>query len=261
MPRATSEPPSPTIAIDDDGDRLALTGALDIRTMGEAEKALTPWPKKQRSRALDLSKPGAPRFEAFVAIRELFHIPQIGENAAALQADPVIQSSFERRQLRRRELAALGQRFQRAVAEARGNERHNPPSAIEGKINRALRPVQRLGFVEERRLDENENAESDVIVAQKFGSAAELVERHPFVQFLQDLRMRCLQAHRHFQLLPGAGTVSSAIQRGTRDPEPTPNPSNGGERGNMRRGGVPLPGGVRGGLGVRRAGLPDMSHS
>src|SRR5438067_9510759 len=56
MPRATSKPASPTIAINDDGDRLTLTGALDIRTVVEAEKALKPWPKKQRSRALDLSK-------------------------------------------------------------------------------------------------------------------------------------------------------------------------------------------------------------
>jgi len=58
MPRATSEPPSPTIAVDDDGDRLTLVGTLDIRTMREAEKALKPWPKKQKSRALDLSKLG-----------------------------------------------------------------------------------------------------------------------------------------------------------------------------------------------------------
>jgi len=56
MPRATSEPLSPTIAIDDDGHGLALTGTLDIRTMAEAEKALGHWPKKQKSRALDLSK-------------------------------------------------------------------------------------------------------------------------------------------------------------------------------------------------------------
>src|SRR5437879_11998946 len=113
--------------------------------------------------------------------------------------------------------------------------------------------MQRLAFVEERRLDKNENAESDVILAQKFGGAAELVERHPFVQFRQNLRMRCFQAHRHFQLLAGGGTVSSTIQRGRRDHEPTPNPSTGGERGSKRRGGVPLLGGVRGGLGVVRA--------
>ncbi len=55
MPRASSEPPSPTIAIEDDGHGLALTGTLDIRTMAEAERALKHWPKKQKSRALDLS--------------------------------------------------------------------------------------------------------------------------------------------------------------------------------------------------------------
>src|SRR2546428_6131345 len=56
MPRATSKPPPPTIAIDEEGDGLTLTGTLDIRTMAEAEKALKRWPKKQKSRALDLSK-------------------------------------------------------------------------------------------------------------------------------------------------------------------------------------------------------------
>src|SRR3989442_11540032 len=56
MPRATSKPPPPTIAIDEEGDGLTLTGTLDIRTMAEAEKALKRWPKKQKSRALDLSR-------------------------------------------------------------------------------------------------------------------------------------------------------------------------------------------------------------
>jgi phospholipid/cholesterol/gamma-HCH transport system permease protein len=56
MEHASSAPASPTIAIDGDGDRLTLTGALDIRTLAEAEKALKLWPKKQKSRALDLSK-------------------------------------------------------------------------------------------------------------------------------------------------------------------------------------------------------------
>src|SRR5437762_6431091 len=56
MPRATSKPLPPSIAIDGDGDRLTLTGTLDIHTMAEAERALKHLPKKQRSRALDLSK-------------------------------------------------------------------------------------------------------------------------------------------------------------------------------------------------------------
>src|SRR5438552_10806868 len=56
MPRATSNPLPPSIAIDGDGDRLTLTGTLDIHTMAEAERALKHLPRKQRSRALDLSK-------------------------------------------------------------------------------------------------------------------------------------------------------------------------------------------------------------
>src|SRR5437660_12639888 len=56
MPRATSKPLPPSIAIDGDGDRLTLTGTLDIHTMAEAERALKHLPRKQRSRALDLSK-------------------------------------------------------------------------------------------------------------------------------------------------------------------------------------------------------------
>jgi phospholipid/cholesterol/gamma-HCH transport system permease protein len=56
MKHASSAPPSPAIAIDDDGDRLMLTGTLDIRTLAEAEKSFRQWPKKQKSRALDLSK-------------------------------------------------------------------------------------------------------------------------------------------------------------------------------------------------------------
>ena len=56
MAHASSAPASPAIAIDDDGDRLMLTGTLDIRTLPEAEKSFRQWPKKQKSRALDLSK-------------------------------------------------------------------------------------------------------------------------------------------------------------------------------------------------------------
>src|SRR5438046_356614 len=56
MPRATSKPLPPSIAIDGDGDRLTLTGTLDIHTMAEAERALKHLPRKQKSGALDLSK-------------------------------------------------------------------------------------------------------------------------------------------------------------------------------------------------------------
>jgi len=41
--------------VDNDGDRLALRGALDIRTLTQAENSLKQWPKKRKSRTLDIS--------------------------------------------------------------------------------------------------------------------------------------------------------------------------------------------------------------
>lgn len=55
MPRALSEPPTPAIAIDADGERPALRGALQIRTLVEAERSLELWSRDGKGRALDLS--------------------------------------------------------------------------------------------------------------------------------------------------------------------------------------------------------------
>ena len=56
MPRAASESSAPTIAISGDGDRLALEGMLNIRTLAEAQNSLTQWRKQHKSRTLDLGK-------------------------------------------------------------------------------------------------------------------------------------------------------------------------------------------------------------
>ena len=48
-------PSSLTVAVGDEDNRAALHGALDIRTLAEAEKSLGHWPKKRKSGALDLS--------------------------------------------------------------------------------------------------------------------------------------------------------------------------------------------------------------
>jgi phospholipid/cholesterol/gamma-HCH transport system permease protein len=60
MPRASPEPPTATVAVTGDGERLALEGVLDIRTLGEARSALKQRLKQQRSghrgQALDLRK-------------------------------------------------------------------------------------------------------------------------------------------------------------------------------------------------------------
>jgi len=54
MQRASSQPPSPTFAVVDTGDRLALQGSLNIRTLGEAERSLQQFSEQRKSRALDL---------------------------------------------------------------------------------------------------------------------------------------------------------------------------------------------------------------
>jgi len=44
-----------TVALSDEGTSAALQGALDIRTLTEAERSLAHWPKKRKSGAIDLS--------------------------------------------------------------------------------------------------------------------------------------------------------------------------------------------------------------
>ncbi len=55
MPRASSVSPPPPIAIDDAGARVAVKGALGIRTLPEFEASLKRHPPKGKSRTLDLS--------------------------------------------------------------------------------------------------------------------------------------------------------------------------------------------------------------
>ena len=54
MPRASPSPPAPRLAVDLHGDRLALAGSLDIRTLAEAERALGPFRAKHKAAAVDL---------------------------------------------------------------------------------------------------------------------------------------------------------------------------------------------------------------
>jgi phospholipid/cholesterol/gamma-HCH transport system permease protein len=56
MPRASSQPPSPAFAVAESGERLALKGALTIRTLAAAEKSLEQGWQHQKSRALDLGE-------------------------------------------------------------------------------------------------------------------------------------------------------------------------------------------------------------
>jgi phospholipid/cholesterol/gamma-HCH transport system permease protein len=54
MPKTPPEPSTPTLAVKGEGERMALEGVLDIRTVSEAQNALGPWMKQRKSRALDI---------------------------------------------------------------------------------------------------------------------------------------------------------------------------------------------------------------
>jgi phospholipid/cholesterol/gamma-HCH transport system permease protein len=56
MRQTTSEPIPLSAALDDDGGRMTFEGALDIRTLTEAEQAVAGWRTKRASRVLDLGK-------------------------------------------------------------------------------------------------------------------------------------------------------------------------------------------------------------
>lgn len=55
MQGAPSKLSQPTLAIAGDGDRLALDGALGLRTLNQARQFLEPWRKHRTSRVLDVS--------------------------------------------------------------------------------------------------------------------------------------------------------------------------------------------------------------
>ncbi len=56
MPRAPADQSAPAIALDAEGKQLALVGALDIRTLAQAQRCLKQWLRQCKSCALDLGR-------------------------------------------------------------------------------------------------------------------------------------------------------------------------------------------------------------
>src|SRR5207249_11371507 len=94
----------------------------------------------------------------------------------------------------------LGNFIESPISEAGGNQGDDSGAAIESEINRAPCPIERFGLSEKRRLEQNESPKLDFMPAQKLGRAGKLVERHSFVEFLENLGMGRFQSHRNFQL-------------------------------------------------------------
>lgn len=155
-------------------------------------------------RMVHLPKPRQARGKACGTVGELLQIPQVREDPPAAQAHSVFGRVFECGELWWRELALLGEGFQRAIAESSGYERRGAGPAIKGEVERTFGPVQRLLFIEEWRLHQDECAERDLVFAQEPCGAGELVEGHALVQPREHVGMRSLQAHGYFE--PGANT-------------------------------------------------------
>ena len=115
------------------------------------------------------------------------------------RADSIGKRGFQGRQARRREISDAGQFFHRSVAAARRNEGCRSGSAVEGKIKRAFGPVERFFLAHEGRLDQDEDAQVDVVLAQEAGRRCELIRGHSLVEPFENLRMDGFQAHRDFE--------------------------------------------------------------
>ena len=68
MTDASSKSPPPAFSIEEAGDRLIAKGALDIRSLGNAEQLLLHSPAKRKGRALDLERAREPRHAGRAAL-------------------------------------------------------------------------------------------------------------------------------------------------------------------------------------------------
>ena len=54
--QASADPSPPAVVVSGDGDRLELSGALEIATLDAAKKSLKKWSKQGAARALNIAK-------------------------------------------------------------------------------------------------------------------------------------------------------------------------------------------------------------
>src|SRR5262249_19532507 len=134
------------------------------------------------------------------AERELLEVPEVRKDAAAMEPDPVGGGRFEGREPRRRELASQGEGVECPVTGARGNQGANARAAVEGKVERAPCPEERPGFVEERRLHQDEDAERDVVAAEEVSGKGKLLERHFLVEPFERFEVHGFEAHGDLEL-------------------------------------------------------------
>lgn len=87
----------------------------------------------------------------------------------------------------------------RSVSGTGRNHTDTTCTAIEGKLDRTQRPLDPFGLGHERRAEQHERANRDVVLHQKPRRASEVIGRHAFVEPRQDVRVNGLQTERDFE--------------------------------------------------------------
>lgn len=129
-----------------------------------------------------------------------FQVPQVGEDAPAMKLDAILQRGLKRGERWGSERTFGGEGLHSSVATAGGDKRCGSCSAIEGEIERALRPMQGFFLWEEWGLHKDKDAKIDAGGAEKISSGSKLLDRHALVQLFKHFGMRGLEAHSDFEL-------------------------------------------------------------
>lgn len=144
-------------------------------------------------------QPSAAEIKAGRALRKVFQIPEVGEDASAVQRQSVFRCLLEHGNGRGRKLAVLSEGIEGAVAQTGWDERNRARAAPEGKLHRTQGPQNRFIRFQKRRMNEEKRAESDLMFFQKFCRILKLFECHSLIQSGQHLRMGCFESHGNFQ--------------------------------------------------------------
>ena len=92
------------------------------------------------------------------------------------------------------------QRFKRAVAAARGNQRARRRVAFRRDSQRTASPFKSCGFSHKRRSEQNENAQINGMTLQEISRLPERIHCHAFVEPRQNLRVNGFEADGDFEL-------------------------------------------------------------
>ena len=149
------------------------------------------------------AEPIPARLETRGAGRECLQIPDVGEHAAARVRlhclEGVLEPALEIGNRRRHEESGRCERFDSAVAEARGDQGDSRCAACERAGHRSREPLGLLRRGDERHAHQEEHAQRRAELQDAIGRPAELVERESLVELPQGIGVRRFQSHRHLE--------------------------------------------------------------